>query len=189
MLFSRENGINTNLKNNTEFNDNFYKVFSERIRIFFSSKIAIYLSLCLWAPIKTSKLHKKPSAPKREHLAFKTWKFLNFFHFLCVIFSLLDLDYESGSGYRSIDLIESGYKPDPKHCFTNCVWRLVYSELSRRGSTARTWSRAARRPRMKTSPVRKGLWPSGGSLKPDLWSADGRRGGGVGCGFRVTNYR
>jgi hypothetical protein len=64
----------------------------------------------------TSKIQEKPSVLKREHPALQKIKFMNFFLFLCVIFTLLDpdLDYESGSW----DPIESGYNPDldPQHC-------------------------------------------------------------------------
>jgi hypothetical protein len=61
---------------------------------------------------------EKPSALKREHLAFQKMKFINFFLYLWVIFALLDPDpdCESGSGYASKDPIESGSNPDPQHC-------------------------------------------------------------------------
>jgi hypothetical protein len=70
-----------------------------------------------------SKLQKKPSALKREHPALQNIKFLNFFLFLWVIFALPDPDSESGFGYGSTDLIESGSNPDadPKH------WKLSLS--------------------------------------------------------------
>jgi hypothetical protein len=73
---------------------------ADRIRIFFWSKIVIYLSLGLLK--RTSKLQEKPSALKREHSALlKNMKFINFFLFLWVVFALLnpdtDLDCKSGS--------------------------------------------------------------------------------------------
>jgi hypothetical protein len=66
-------------------------------------------------PERTSKIQKKPSALKREHPAFQSIKFLNFFLLLWVIFVFLDPDpdAESGFGYGSTDLIESGSNPDP----------------------------------------------------------------------------
>jgi hypothetical protein len=56
-------------------------------------------------------------------------KFLYISLFLWVIFALLDpdLDFESGSG--STDLMESGYKLDPKHCL------YVLSEGRKGGAT------------------------------------------------------
>jgi hypothetical protein len=57
-----------------------------------------------------SNLQQKPSALKREPQAFQNMKFLDF---LWVIYSVLDLDPISGSGYGSIDLIESGSNLDP----------------------------------------------------------------------------
>jgi hypothetical protein len=56
-------------------------------------------------------LQEKPSALKREHLALQNMKFLNFL-FLWEMFVFLDLDPDSGSGYRS-DLIESGSETLP----------------------------------------------------------------------------
>jgi hypothetical protein len=45
-----------------------------------------------------SKLQKKPSALKREHLALQNMRFLNFFLFLWVIYALLDPDTDAESG-------------------------------------------------------------------------------------------
>ncbi len=92
-------------------------------------------------------------ALKREHLALQNMKFLNFFYF-CRSFLPTWIRIRISNPDPDTDPL-TWLNPDPKHRFTNCVWRLVYSERSRRGSTARTWNRAARRPRMKTSPVRK----------------------------------
>jgi hypothetical protein len=61
----------------------------------------------------SSKLQKKPSAPKREHPALQHVKFLNLFLFLWVIFDLLDPNPGSESGSRSTGLIESGSNSDP----------------------------------------------------------------------------
>jgi hypothetical protein len=69
-------------------------------------------------PERTSKLQKKPSALKRKHLALQNMKFLIFFLFLWVIFSLLDPDPDFEYPV-STDLIESGSNPDPdpNHCY------------------------------------------------------------------------
>ncbi len=56
-------------------------------------------------PLRTSKLHKKPSALKSEHPELQNMKFLNFILHLWVIIGRLDPDSEYGSG--STDL-ESG---------------------------------------------------------------------------------
>ncbi len=57
----------------------------------FWSKIAILLNPK--PPQKTSKLHEKPSALKREHPILQNMKFRNFFYFCGgVIFALLDQD-------------------------------------------------------------------------------------------------
>jgi hypothetical protein len=65
------------------------------------------------------KLQKKTSALRREHQALQNMKFLNF---LRVIFSLLDPypNPDSGSGYRSTDLIESGSETLPECKFLIC---------------------------------------------------------------------
>jgi hypothetical protein len=69
---------------------NVNKIYSwKKIEYFFSSKIAIYLSLMP---------KKKPSALKREHPALQNIKFLKKFLFSWVIFALLDPDSESGYG-------------------------------------------------------------------------------------------
>ncbi len=70
-----------------------------------------------------SKLQEKPSAHKREHPALQNIKFLNFFLFLGIIFSLLDPDPDSES--ISTDLVESATNPDPKHWLQrNPYWQL-----------------------------------------------------------------
>jgi hypothetical protein len=76
---------------------------------------ANYLSLGLHK--RTSKLKKKPSALKREHLALQNMEFLYFIFLwpLWVIFALLNPDPDFESGYGSTDLIESGPNPDLKH--------------------------------------------------------------------------
>jgi hypothetical protein len=60
-----------------------------------------------------SKLHKKPSALKREHPTLQNMNFLKFFLLLWVIFALLDPDPDSESGSGSTDPIESGSNGDP----------------------------------------------------------------------------
>jgi hypothetical protein len=68
----------------------------------------------------TSKLQKKPSALKKEHLALQNMKILKFFVLLIVISALLDLDPDSEYGSVSTDPIESGSNwdphPDPQPC-------------------------------------------------------------------------
>jgi hypothetical protein len=59
-------------------------------------------------PERTFKLQKKPSALKREHPALQNMKFQKKILILWFIFALLDLDPDSGSGYGSMDLIDSG---------------------------------------------------------------------------------
>jgi hypothetical protein len=67
----------------------FWKIYSwKNVSYFLSSKIAIYLSLCL----RTSVLQEKPSVLKREHLALQYMKFPNFFFYFCKSFVLLDPD-------------------------------------------------------------------------------------------------
>ncbi len=54
-------------------------------------------------------------------------KCLNFVLLLWVIFSLLDPDLDSESGYGSTDLIESGSNPDPKTLLATCPRCLTFS--------------------------------------------------------------
>ncbi len=66
------------------------KVSAEKKLYFFSSKIAIYLSLGLH---KGRPSHRRSLQPSKENIPlFKTWNFLNFFQFLWVIFAFLDPD-------------------------------------------------------------------------------------------------
>jgi hypothetical protein len=54
-------------------------------------------------------------------------EFLNLFAVFMGYFAVLDPDPDSGSGYGSNDLIESGSNldPDPKHCVKICRRGLV----------------------------------------------------------------
>jgi hypothetical protein len=54
-----------------------------------------------------SKLQEKPSALKKEHSALQNMEFINSFLLFWVIFALLDLDPQFGSGLGSRDPIES----------------------------------------------------------------------------------
>jgi hypothetical protein len=49
-------------------------------------------------------------------------EFSEFFLRLGIISALLDPDSESGSGYGSTNLIESGSNPNPKHCLLPFWW-------------------------------------------------------------------
>jgi hypothetical protein len=86
---------------------------------FFKSKIEIYLFLGLR---KGPTSYRKSSALKREHPALQNMKFLNFFLFFWVNFALLDLDpdFESGSGYGSTELIQSGSERLRVTCTGTC---------------------------------------------------------------------
>jgi hypothetical protein len=86
---------------------------TKNLKKFTAKKIQFFLDqLIPRFPERTSKLQKKPSALKREYSALQNMKFLNFFLLLWVIFALLDLDSESGSGYGCTDLIQSGSNSD-----------------------------------------------------------------------------
>ncbi len=76
---------------------------------FFDKKLQLTLSQGLYKGRPSYKKSRQPS--KRTSSTSKHEKFLNFFQFLWVIFARLDSDpdSESGSGYGSTDLIESGF--------------------------------------------------------------------------------
>jgi hypothetical protein len=83
---------------------------------FISSKIAIYLYLCLLKGCPLSKQQEKPSKENIHY--FKNEISELFLKFLLVICPLgCEYGFESVSGFT--DLIESGSnpEPDPKHCY------------------------------------------------------------------------
>jgi hypothetical protein len=69
-----------------------------QIKRFFDQKLQIF----------SSYLQEKPSALKRQHLALQKRNFINFFSMLVGHFC------PPGSGYGSMDPIDSGSNPDPQ---------------------------------------------------------------------------
>ncbi len=65
--------------------------------------------------------YRRSLQPLKENIhLFFNMKFLYFLRFFCVIFALLDPDLDPGTDPLT------WLNPDPKHWFTNCVWRLVW---------------------------------------------------------------
>ncbi len=98
------------------------KLQMKKYQIFFWSKIAIYLSLGLHKGRPSYRRSLQPSKENIQH--FKT----------------PDPDLDSGCGYGSTDLIESGSNPDPKHCLKEWIRIQSGSETLFKGNVRKIFS-------------------------------------------------